>query len=263
MNGYEQRLEAKRERMRAAAEKRDAAAAAARKVSDAILSAIPPGQPILVGHHSEKRHRKALDRSWNLHGKAIRLEKEAGDLRQRAESVGTAGISSDDPEAAGKLGEQVSEMRARRARMVFMNKAWRSAKGDLDKFAALAKIDAGAAERIAQRIADAFSWEKQPFPKYVLANLSNNLRRYEQRLAVTAVPKSAREAVVGNVRIAEEDNRVRLRFPGKPAAEVRTLLKSRGFRWSPLAGAWQRHQSEMAWQLAQDIAAKIGSQATP
>lgn len=35
-------------------------------------------------------------------------------------------------------------------------------------------------------------------------------------------------------------NRLQLKFDGKPEANVRSILKSNGFRWSPREGAWQR-----------------------
>ncbi len=47
------------------------------KKSNDITKHIPLGQPILVGHHSEKRHRKDLDKSWNLMGKSFELGEKA------------------------------------------------------------------------------------------------------------------------------------------------------------------------------------------
>lgn len=38
----------------------------------------------------------------------------------------------------------------------------------------------------------------------------------------------------------KEDNRIKFIFEGKPEAEIRTILKSNGFRWSPYNCAWQR-----------------------
>lgn len=39
--------------------------------SEAAVSGIVPGQPILVGHHSEKRHRAAIDKSWAAMGRGV------------------------------------------------------------------------------------------------------------------------------------------------------------------------------------------------
>lgn len=53
------------------AESREKKAEAAFKKEHAILNMIPLGQPILVGHHSERRHRRDLDRADNLMRKGI------------------------------------------------------------------------------------------------------------------------------------------------------------------------------------------------
>lgn len=54
------------------------------KVSHDIISRIPMGQPILVGHHSERRHRKDLDKSWNAMGKCVELSKKSEEYENKA-----------------------------------------------------------------------------------------------------------------------------------------------------------------------------------
>lgn len=55
------------------------------KKSHAIIDNIPMGQPILVGHHSEKRHRSDIDKSWNAMGKSVELSKKADEYESRAD----------------------------------------------------------------------------------------------------------------------------------------------------------------------------------
>src|SRR3546814_15431282 len=50
----------------------------------------------------------------------------------------------------------------------------------------------------------------------------------------------------GDIEYREQDGRVWLVFPGKPADDVRATLRSRGFKWSPTRGAWVRQLSEAA-----------------
>jgi hypothetical protein len=74
-------------------------AAAAYQRFKQILEVIPPGQPILVGHHSERGHRAALRRADNAirrsseeTGKAEHYQHRAetsGDYKARRESLGT------------------------------------------------------------------------------------------------------------------------------------------------------------------------------
>ncbi len=42
-----------------------------------MTKGIPMGQPILVGHHSEKMHRNLLERSWNALGNSVKLSDKA------------------------------------------------------------------------------------------------------------------------------------------------------------------------------------------
>ena len=69
-----------------------------------ISSFIPFGQPILVGHHSEGRHRRDLNRIDTNMRKSIEADGKAkyyNDKAERLENNNT--ISSDDPEALTKL----------------------------------------------------------------------------------------------------------------------------------------------------------------
>ncbi len=43
------------------------------------------GEPIKVGHHSEKRHRALIDRNWNRMGKSVEESRKAEEYAQRAE----------------------------------------------------------------------------------------------------------------------------------------------------------------------------------
>lgn len=43
------------------------------------------GEPIKVGHHSEKRHRKAIDDAWNNMGKSVEMDTKASEHERVAE----------------------------------------------------------------------------------------------------------------------------------------------------------------------------------
>ena len=53
--------------------------------SHAIIDNIPFGQPIMVGHHSERAHRNALDRSRNQMGKSVEYADKAQGYESKAE----------------------------------------------------------------------------------------------------------------------------------------------------------------------------------
>ncbi len=78
-DGYnaQERAKAKAERYSKWSSIAESKSNAAFKQSHAITDMIPMGQPILVGHHSEARHRRDLDKSWNLMGKGVELSNKA------------------------------------------------------------------------------------------------------------------------------------------------------------------------------------------
>lgn len=81
-----QRLEDRRDALEAKADRRAEQAEERRAYSDRLVEHIPFGQPILVGHHSERGHRKTLERSRNAMFKYCELSAEAREAARMAES---------------------------------------------------------------------------------------------------------------------------------------------------------------------------------
>lgn len=255
MNHYEAKQEARRERLLRRAEKLDRISAARFKAASAEVAGIPFGQPILVGHHSERRHRAALAKHDNHMRKAIEAEKAAARARGAAESVGSAGISSDDPDAIDKLREKLADLEATQAKMKAANAALR--KGDDAALKAM-----GFSEKyIAELKVPQWGNGRGPigFPPYALSNNNANIKRVKDRIAhlERAATREHKEVAVGNTGIKlvqnVEENRLQIIFPGKPDADVRAKLKASGFRWSPTSGAWQRHLGNSAIWAAEAI----------
>lgn len=251
---YEERQEARKQRLLDRAAKARAEAARAEEAANRVASFIPLGQPILVGHHSEKRHRRDLDRIDRGLRRSREERAHAQELERRADAVGTAGVSSDDPEAVPKLRVKLDELERAQERRKAVNAAWRTA-GKPDpaaaeawcKVAEVSGLSADDVGKIRLEMARVRGWQPNtpPFPTYAVSNAAAEIRRVKTRIAEL-------QQAAGAVRVDEDhavcrliedpaDNRVRLVFPGKPADSVRALLKRFGFRWSPQAGAWQRH----------------------
>lgn len=79
------------ERARRIAERLETSAASANAQSDAYVqkshdyvAGIVPGQPILIGHHSERHHRRAIENSNRAMGKAVELSQKADTYESRA-----------------------------------------------------------------------------------------------------------------------------------------------------------------------------------
>lgn len=251
---FEERQETRKERLIERAHSAESEAKAATDAANKIAGAIPMGQPILVGHHSEKRHRRDLQRIDDGYRKAFEKRKEAEDLRRRADAVGTAGISSDNPDARTLLGERVRELEAKQEGRKAVNAAWRragkpdpKASDGWEPVAAVLGVSVVAMNETRLEMAMLRTYQPNcpPFPAYAFANGSAEIRRLKARLAELEVAAVARPGDEDHVicRVVEDpaENRIRLIFPGKPEEGVRDLLKIRGFRWSPKASAWQRH----------------------
>lgn len=225
---YEQRVEERRERLERAAERAAERAEAAYKRADLSEEAtgIPFGQPILVGHHSERRHRKVLERAHNAMRTSISETKKAQHYAGAAASVGTAGVSSDDPDGVEKLTEKLEALEARQARMKEANDAWRKAGNKAGRNAA-------------------GEWIEPPYASYQLSNNSATIRATKARIerlkaAAGAVTKKIETNLGFEIIENAEANRVQIIFPGKPDEATRKVLKENGFRWAPSEGAWQR-----------------------
>lgn len=266
LNPYEEKQGRKRDRLNRASENARKRSEAGFRRSDQILGPIPMGQPILVGHHSEKRHRNALRKADNAMRRGVDEEKNAKELARRAASVGSGGISSDDPDAVPKLQARVAELEELRDRKKAINKAYVVIRrGGKDKDAALAGLPnlSDAAKATLARNMASQSWVDKPFPPYVFSNLSGNIRRLKLRIEelkkvnFDADPEVLLERDGWKIETRPDLNRVAFDFPGKPNKEVRKLLKEAGFKWMPSEGLWTRHLSSGIWWAKDFVAPKI------
>ena len=128
MNKYEEKQEARRKRYKKKAEQLKEEAEHLHDQAHKMAEAIPFGQPILVGHHSEKRDRRYRERIHNTFGKSFECLDKSEYYEQKATAVGTGGISSDDPDALVKLKEKLESMKRSHALMKAANAAIRKGK---------------------------------------------------------------------------------------------------------------------------------------
>jgi len=259
---YEERREARIERLEKGADK--ARAEGNRRIGAAKRTAaiIPLGQPILVGHHSEKRHRRDIKRIDDGYRKGFEALETADALARRAASA-TANetISSDDPNALVRLREKLAETETMHARWKAISQAYKrleAAKTEQKKAAAEDAIRALALTETEQRTLDlSRGYGSKVYVSFKLTNGNKEIRRIEDRIKALEAKAAAAEKpdeTIGQAVISEAENRVRIRFPGKPSLEIIKLLKRSGFRWSPTSGCWQRFANTQAWHIARDVA---------
>ena len=255
MNSYEERQEARRERYLELAEKARSESSKSRQQAREMSEVIPLGQPVHVGHYSEKRDRAYRARIRATSEKAFRLDEKADYYEQKAASVGKGGISSDDPDAIEKLKEELARLKKKQEYMKETNRAIRlkdTAKGD-------AKLTAMGyrAEIIAKMRKPDYG--RIGIPTYMITNNGANIRRIEARIKELEA-RAAREPehiVTDLYELKVEDNRVQFIFDGKPDEEVRNILKYHAFKWSPSRGAWVRQASGNGLFAAQQVKRKL------
>lgn len=233
-----ERLEQKIVRRSEWAQSATAKASQAFATSQVLVAGIPMGQPILVGHHSEKRHRRALDRSWNALGRSVELTHKAEMHESKAANLGAAlerTIFSDDDNAVEAIEQRIAEREAQRETMKARNSAYR--KRDDTK---LTQLTGYGVEWWDAKLADAYPWCKQPHPAYELQNLGGRITADKKRLEAIKRQNARRDAAAATengVTITNHSNAyTSVTFAEKPDYSIIRALKEAGFRWG--SGSW-------------------------
>lgn len=242
-----ERLEARLERRTEwAAKAKRRSAAAAERVS-AIADQIPLGQPILVGHHSERHARRDQARIHSGMRKVVDEGRLSEHHAARARGIAAQldrSIFSDDDDAIEQLERRVAENEAERERRKKVNKLY--AKGDAEGLAAMG-LDL---ERLRQGMAK-MPHEKSPYPSYSLTNIGARVRSDKKRIAEIKArqERSGRAEAAGGVVVEPAGERyVRVTFAEKPDRSVIDALKAAGFWWG--GGSWTGPADKLPAELS-------------
>lgn len=224
LGDYSERVEAKRSRLQVRAIKANQQSDQRWGAAHSAVAGIVFGQPILIGHHSERKHRRALERSDQAMRQSIALDNKAKHLESRAASVGQAGIASDDHTALEQLRAKLAER-----------------------------------ERIQDTFKKANKAKRGSVPAWRLSNNNAEIRRLRQRIEeIQRLHQAAPIEREGDGwRMFEDDGRITIQFDGKPAPEIRQLCRGSGFVWSPSRCAWVRKVTARAVKEAERLADKL------
>ena len=247
LGDYQERQEAKRERLEERAAKAAAVSNERFNTASTLGKMLPFGQPILVGHHSEAKHRKRAESINTNMRKSVEAQDKADYLSRRADSVGSAGIASDDPEAVEKLKQKLEGLIKSHELMKAVNKIVRSSHmTEEDKIEYLVNTHGQTEERAKKLLRPCEFFGKFGFDAYALQNSNANIRTTRKRLEHlealhNEAPLQGNGEAMGTVwELYEEEGRIKFSFDGIPAEEVRKKLKSNGFKWSRYSKAWVR-----------------------
>jgi len=230
---FQEKREAKKERYEELAQKFENQSAETHERANKMADAIPFGQPILAGHHSEGADRKFRNRIHNTIGKAIELSDKADYYKHRAENISN-NISSDDDNAINLLKEKLEKLEAEREMMKKANQDYR--RGTL-------------------KVNDV------PFLRYQLSNLAQNIKSIKTRIdllnKISQVEDSEKTENGITLKIDKGENRVMFMFDAIPDEEIRKNLKRNGFKWSPTRSAWVRMITPHAIYISNEIFKKL------
>lgn len=233
-----ERLERKLEKRREWAEKAEQRADSLSEQSHKMMSVIPMGQPILIGHYSEKRDRNYRNRAWNKMGRAVEQRdlaehhvSKAGGLENQLDKA----IFSDDPDAVEAIEARIAENEAKREKMKKVNSLYR--KNDIEGLAAIG-INY---ETLKAKLAAAGGyWGSAPHLAYELSNLgqriSGDKKRLEQVKTQNTRRAEAEAAPTGTLLQNCNGGYCRVTFAEKPDRSVLNALKTAGFWWAK--GSW-------------------------
>ncbi len=187
---FRERQERRLARRREWAAGREAKSAAAFDRAHNLSKDIPLGQPILVGHHSERRARrdaKQIEDSMFAgvdHAKMAERHDQAADGIERQLE---RSIYSDDDDAIERLEERIAMLEAERDRVKAFNASCRKGTRDMSLLDERQQRDIISTAQVAS-----YQLGKGGgFPAYHLALLGANIKRNRQRLATLANPRSA------------------------------------------------------------------------
>lgn len=217
---YRERREARADRREDWADSRRRKAGEANARADQLSERFAMGQPILVGHHSEKGARRdqermhgALRKTVEHHDMAKRHDEAADTIRRQLDTS----IYRDDVDELERLEAKVEKLEAKRARIKAVNRwfqsnrkrhgfakrfvGWGETATNREPFAALMKDAQTALELTAEEVADlSAGYDFQGsigYPSYALQNLGGTINRTKKRIP------AARKRAEDRARVAE------------------------------------------------------------
>ncbi len=177
-------------------------------------------------------------------------------ILSKIESVGTGPINPTDPHAREMLTDRLQRLQSTLDRGKAMNAHYRKHK-TMKGFPGM--TDETAAE-MDETISRAPSFAQTPFPDFELASLRGKIKRTQENLSKLDGLEQHKDDAAntlefdgGKLFLNMEQNRLQILFDEIPGDEIRSALKSHGFKWSRRNEAWQRQLTRNAIYDAKHI----------
>ena len=201
-----------------------------------------------AGNFPVKKKEKQIN-AWN---KNMQEYREIQNILAKIKGIGTAGISSDDPEAIQKLKEKLLHLEEAQENKKAVNVYYKKNK--------TLKGCNILTEEEQNDLTDYMERQNitKPYSSFELSNNNANIRRVKER--IKELEQKATDTTLrgwtfenGSIVANRELNRLQILFDEKPDEELRTKLKRNGFKWSSRQGVWQRLLNRNAIYAAKRI----------
>ena len=201
-----------------------------------------------AGNFPVKKKEKQIN-AWN---KNMQEYREIQNILEKIKGIGTAGISSDDPEAIQKLKEKLLHLEEAQENKKTVNVYYKKNK--------TLKGCNILTEEEQNDLTDYMERQNitKPYSSFELSNNNANIKRVKER--IKELEQKATDTTLrgwtfenGSIVANRELNRLQILFDEKPDEELRTKLKRNGFKWSSRQGVWQRLLNRNAIYAAEQI----------
>lgn len=213
--------------------------------ADQISERFAGGQPILVGHHSERGARADQERIHNAMDKGIDLSNKAAHHSQAASGLARQldhSIFSDDDNAIAALELRANQREAEADRMVAVNKAFKKNGGNLAALVTDGTITEAQEASILRNMRHDWRPKLTPHPAFEITNMRALVRtdrkridEIKQRVTMVAKAESAGGTLITRTNDGFSDY-ITVTFAEKPDRSIIDSLKAAGFSWS--GGSW-------------------------
>jgi hypothetical protein len=229
------------------------------KTADTIADCIPMGQPVLVGHHSEKKHRRDLNKIHTNMQKGIEAKEKSEYYADKARIVENGySISSSDPDAVKLLKEKVIELEKKQSFIKKANKEFAKLQKDSNYKLDLTEDGKAKLLETVKINARLFPYYDKPYPAFELTSLSTKIRQAKKRIdelqQFSKVESSGKYTVAGLPDFIhfEKDtieNRFKVYMPKQfyIESDLKEWFPKHGWRYSRTNVCHQRQLNTIGW----------------
>ncbi len=226
------------------------------------MADVMQGEPVKVGHHSERRHRRDLARVDSAMSQGVKATRQAERSQRLADSAEHTGISAADDDARELLTAKIARLKQEQERDKAVNRIVRSKPKNQPTEAKRRKLETllgSCSDETLARLCEVDYGTRAGIPGYVLSNRLANIKRCEKRQAELEQRSQIADAQVIASGTCEgkafefitdtDDDRLRFESP-RLSQDACKLLKRHGFKWSRTRGAWIRFLNQNAISAA-------------